>query len=457
MLAAAVHPAAAQTPQQTEPPSTGIPTPAFDGTGRIAYTRGFRGDLPGYYSLVVDGTGEQITILSCGKVAVDTMFRQQKHVELLGFRSGTAGICVNEIVDLDAPTAPIMLPPIPRAVPIPNEVIRFAPLLWFAREAVGYPESAQSFYEAARRAQQGAPFQLIENTNKATLGGATVPTYFQERTFGGQTRINYWWFYGYQHPCFQGQGAHNGDWENVQVILNRQQTAVAAVIYGQHGGHYTRIAGPRDAPCTPDGTGRCGGSHGFGRNGDHPIVYPGKIAHGSYHNSSGSYYGNTNESEGFSQCFYYGDFRNPVSSADMLYTWRNLISLDQNDESWIAADRLANFVWGPDGVSRHPTTEPPVANETACDGSPTYRFDHAGCYQSECLAGDDQASEDCLKECEHGYDNVGLTCNKGVWPWEWSVYGRLTGGHSYRYDYTIPTGDAGLTRRRAADDEWGLP
>ncbi len=431
----------------------------YQASGTIRYHPGFRGDLPGYYYLSVDGTNEEVTILACGSAGGSVQPWVNKHVTVTGTQQG-GGVCADRIAEYVAPTptpAPTpTLAPTPVAT-VPPYVVRFAPELRFARSAVGYPESAQPFYDALQRAARGGQFQLVENTSKASLASGLVPTYYQARTYGAQVRIYYWWFYGYQHPCFQGRGAHNGDWENVEVILNERRTAVAAVSYGQHGGHYTRIAGPRDAPCTPGGTGRCGGSHGFEKDGSHPIVYPGKIAHGSYHNFNGSNYGNTDESEGFSQCFYYGDFRNPASDADTLRTWTKLIDLDGSAEAWIAADRTATWTWGPDGISRHPTQEPPTGHEAACDGHPTYAFSDDGCYQSECLAGDDQASEDCLKECKQGYDNAGLTCNKGVLFWEWRVYGRLTGGNSYGYGYTLPQHDVGLTRRRNTESEWDLP
>ena len=63
----------------------------------------------------------------------------------------------------------------------------------------------------------------------------------------------------------------------------------------------------------------------------------------------------------------------------------------------------------------------------------------------------------CIKECKPGYTNVGLTCNKGKWPWEWSVYGRMNSGNYYGYAFNIPSTDAGLARRRSDGGEWSLP
>lgn len=339
---------------------------------------------------------------------------------------------------------------VPSAQTIPDYVSKFVPELRFDRAAKGYPMSAQVFYEYMINYQSGA--FLIENTDKATLATGTIPTYYQVATIGKQIRINYWWFYGYQHPCFSEQGAHNGDWEHVMVILTEDRSAVTAVSFYQHGGHYTRISGPRDAPCTPNGVGRCSGSYGFESSGTHPVVYVGKFSHGSYHDS------NAFSPPAGGECAYYGDFRNPKSSDDYLQTWTNLIDLNGNQESWIAVDKTANWVWGPDGISNHPTQRSPIDAEhsVACKGSATYGVDDVGCYQSECLAGDDETLTDCLKECEPGYINLGVACKTGDWVWNWEFYNRLTGSNSYSYDYTLPQQDAGLSHRRNNQDEWNL-
>ncbi|MDQ1813463.1 hypothetical protein RBA41_09125 [Massilia sp. CCM 9210] len=336
---------------------------------------------------------------------------------------------------------------VPLAAPAPDYVQRFAPELRHDRASNGYPMSAQVFYEAMKNYRAGA-FR-VENTDRATLAGGAIPTYYQARMIGRQTRINYWWFSGYQHACFAGQGSHNGDWEHVTVILTEDRSAVAAVSYYQHGDHYTRIAGPRAAPCTPDGVGRCSGPRGFPMNGTHPVVYSGKYAHGSYHDS------NSFGPPGPTECAQFGDYRNPASSADYLQSWRNLVDLDGNQEPWINDDRTASWAWGPDGISTHPTQRSPVDAEHAasCTGSAMFGVANAGCYQSECLAGDDQAFDTCLKECKSGYTNMGLTCNKGRWPWEWSVYAR----NKYNFNYKIPAQDAGLIRRRNTGSEWDLP
>jgi hypothetical protein len=335
-------------------------------------------------------------------------------------------------------------------------VARFAPILKFTSDAngFGYPMSADGFWAAwtnngtANGGIDPAVFGQRENTDPNTLSAGTAPTYYFYRRFGTQVRISYWWFYGMQHPCWRDQGKHQGDWEHVVVILSEDRNSVAAVRYAQHTGYYLRISGPRDAPCTPSGTGRCDGPSGFPAENGRPIVYVGRTAHGSYHDTYGGI-------DGAGSCAYYGDARS--SSGPRFDTSRKLIDLEGSSEPWLAADRAGGFTWGPDGISTHPTQNPPSDAMQACKGSPTWLVADAGCYKSEGLAGDDQASQNLLKECKPGYDNAGLTCNKGKWPWEWKIYGRMNPGNFYNYDYIIPTGDAGLTRRRNSEAEWSLP
>jgi hypothetical protein len=391
---------------------------------------------------------------------------------------------------INGPTLCVRRPP--PAIVDKALVARFAPLLKFDRAAAQYglPMSPQPFYDRLPKDKDGNPANMpgeaplgVENTDAATLKNGVAPTYYQVRTFGKQVRIRYWWFYGFQHACSnlwpaKGKGAHNGDWENVIVILREDRNAIAAVVYYQHGGWYTRIAGPRDAPCTPDGTGRCG-FRGFRTEGEHPVVYAGRFSHGSFHDDNASGAAGLEApkkgEESFWNCLYYADYRNPGSDADFLRTQQKLVDLDDYGEPWMLKDYwsartqpgspyptgdYANWVWGPDGISNHPTQKPPPGDLAACEGSPTWdtgKDQAVGCYKSECYAGDDEASEHCLKECKPDYTNHGLTC----WKSAFHLYGRLQGDHWYRYNYTLPKNDVGLSRRRRAihDDEceWDAP
>jgi hypothetical protein len=226
----------------------------------------------------------------------------------------------------------------------------------------------------------------LGNNDVATLTQGNIPVCYQARSFGGQYRIRYWIFYGYQAPCFGNLGWHHGDWEDVTVIVTTDGNSIAAVQFGQHGERYLRIAGPRDG-------------------------------------------------------------RGPTFES-----WRMLVSLDGNGESWLARDRQANFAWGPDGVNTHPT----IARfpTDSCTGDSLQPFDNAGCYKSECLSGDDQAIGSCIRECRPGYTNAGAMCARSRPP---DGYSRLNASGKYGYAFPIPATDAGLSRRRQDAAEWALP
>ncbi|UJR17880.1 hypothetical protein I4U23_004779 [Adineta vaga] len=326
---------------------------------------------------------------------------------------------------------------------------KFAPELRFDHAAKGYPMSAQVYYNGMKK-DTSKTFRR-ENTDQKTLSTGNIPTYYMIRTDGKQTRILYWWFYGYENSCEANKGSHNGDWEHIMVILTEDKSQVAAVSFYQFNNHYTRISGSRTAPCIPAGKGRCSGAAGFESNGIHPIVYVGKTAHGSFHNPTSA--GVTDAGK----CADYADFRNPKSSNDYMQTWKKLVDLDGNEEVWIALDKKGGFSWGLNGVAVHPTQKNPFDQEhsLACQGHTSYALESIGCSQSECLAGDDETLEGCLKECELGFKNRGSTCIKGFW--NRKKYDRLSKGKHYSYDYILPKVDAGLSHHRETANDWNLP
>ena len=129
-----------------------------------------------------------------------------------------------------------------------------------------------------------------------------APVFYQVSTCDGQTVYTYWLWYGLQKPCIFNQGTHGDDWEHVSVYVNPSDGLVSKVVYHQHGGHYTRR---RDK---------------YKAEGERPIVYIGKVAHGSYHtdcNGGCSWYELINYgcygSVRFciGGCGYWDDFRNP--------------------------------------------------------------------------------------------------------------------------------------------------
>jgi hypothetical protein len=318
-----------------------------------------------------------------------------------------------------------------------NEALaaRYAPKLVFDQGASTFPVSAQTFY-------QNLP-AITENTSYASIAGSPPPTYYQIRSCGNaQIRIQYWWFYGYQHPCAAvgGQGAHNGDWESVMVTLSDDRTRVAAVTYWAHGDHFTRLAG------------------GFSSDGLHPLVYVGKTAHGSYHETGGN---------DFEACTYWGDRRSPGAAPMTMGSWNNLVSLDGNEEPWLAADRIGGFDWGDDGIDTHPTQEAPNCSMNAADWSDTFQgftvppseTARAG---NQCRKGDsDWMDLMCAQTCAPWQDTEGAWCTDFDCSTPWScietadnIWNRI-----YGHDYDIPTSDLGLLADHYMDreDSWWPP
>ena len=184
----------------------------------------------------------------------------------------------------------------------------------------------------------------LSNNNFATLTNGDVPTYYRVSydPATGRARIAYWWFYGWQQECYTScdgheDGAHHGDWENILVTTTADRQAVEYVTYVFHGNWYTRQR--------PN----------FQFIGERPVVYVGKIAHGSYHSQdcSGWMAGTP------SQCCEYADYRDP-NSITWWNTSQNLVDLDSNSEAWMLADRqyqsynyngtlytIVPWYWGP--------------------------------------------------------------------------------------------------------------
>ena len=142
-----------------------------------------------------------------------------------------------------------------------------------------------------------------QNDNQCVTNfNPNAPVFYEVETCNGQTVYTYWLWYGLQKPCIFNQGTHGNDWEHVSVYVNPSNGLVSKVVYHQHGGHYTRRRGKYQA------------------KGERPIVYVGKIAHGSYHidcNGRCSFsefinhgcYGSVRFCIG--GCGYWDDFRNP--------------------------------------------------------------------------------------------------------------------------------------------------
>lgn len=170
----------------------------------------------------------------------------------------------------------------------------------------------------------------MENSNFSSLTSGSVPTYYKVIKDGeGRLRIDYWWFYGFQHACSYvtgcpgNDGSHHGDWEHLQVTTDANRTQADYVTFPFHGDWYTRAAG------------------GFSvdpETGLRPMVYVGKLGHGSYHDQtkSGWMAGTPHH------CCEYADYRNPHSDTTWWNTYDNLVALAGNSEPWMLADRVGS-------------------------------------------------------------------------------------------------------------------
>lgn len=293
--------------------------------------------------------------------------------------------------------------------------VRFAPQLRFdsgsgtCSAADSYPMSAQEYFE---RRTQGDSARL-SNGDASTVTGNLVPTYWKAFRCGNQYRLVYWWFYGYQFDCDCVSGEHEGDWEHLLVVLSEDKTKVAAVTFFQHGGFYTRLAQR--------------GGFGFA-DGTHPIVYPGRNNHGSYHNTQSA----------AQTCCYWEDHRD--GDGPWLSTWmaplQRMRPVAQGGETWMDADLAGTFSWG---VGTHPTqsTSGDCGQQT-CAGTSTWGCHESGCYRSQCEVGDRDDGVTCW-HCPPGYTEWVLACTKcdcgGC---------SSTSVETYGLRYTISMTDAGL-------------
>ncbi|MGH2950997.1 MAG: hypothetical protein ACRDKX_03005 [Solirubrobacterales bacterium] len=107
--------------------------------------------------------------------------------------------------------------------------------------------------------------------------------FYEFRATGAGVAISYWLFYGYSRPragrvaeTFLGEEiSHEGDWENIDVVLNPELTRPLAVFFYGHG-HPQRRAW-EDVCKLVDETEDCRSSRA-----GHPIVYSALGSHASY-------------------------------------------------------------------------------------------------------------------------------------------------------------------------------
>jgi hypothetical protein len=232
---------------------------------------------------------------------------------------------------------------------------RFAPVVYFDQLVPGgsglqskcLPESAEPYYQKHKQGDLGR----VCNQDVSSL--PDQPAYYDIAYVNDSTFITYWFFYGFQSSCFGDLGAHDADWERVTVRVAGGQ--LRDVVYFQHDGRYTRRADTIQV------------------EGEHPVVYSGKNAHGSYHNSGGS-----------GGCLYFEDFRVPGARNLKWETWHRLIDTTSGVESWMNASTQDDGLWGaaaPPPVHRGRSVDDTVCRTKAGGGTNTciagdYRDDH---------------------------------------------------------------------------------
>jgi hypothetical protein len=232
---------------------------------------------------------------------------------------------------------------------------RFAPVLRFDQvqgaDEKCFPGDAASYYQARKSGSRAR----ICNTDVSSIEQNRVPIYFDYQDCSGDTTIiMYWFFYGYQDTCTGNAGSHDADWERIAVKVKNGR--LERVLYYQHAGSYTRNEGEYG---TYDGT--------------HPVVYVGKNSHGSYHDDGGS-----------GSCLYFEDYRNPGSRNLSMYTWTNLVELDNgwNAPEWMRDTSSAFF----DGIPGPLARGVDVCSLRGCAGNDTrigaLCFGQCGCAKS---------------------------------------------------------------------------
>jgi hypothetical protein len=288
--------------------------------------------------------------------------------------------------------------------PVKTYAEKFAPRLRFDGSAIGYPMSAQTFYQQV--VSPPNPHR-VENTDPSTLSSGNIPTYFEVYRIGQQLRIKYWSFYGYQDSCFAGEGSHNGDWENVVVTVGDDQNTIAAVTFNMHGDYYTRLLN----------------HNGFQiEETSHPTVYVGKTSHAAFYGPGGN----------GTPCSPWDEFRNN-SNGTHLDSWTRLVDLNGSSETWIGVDRASGITWGANGVSTRPTVNGPGPDMNAA----YWNYATSTWTHSQCKKGDTNYGVQCARQCKPGYTDGGLLCTN------WSTWHSYTKG-LYGYDYKMPTNDTGL-------------
>ena len=174
---------------------------------------------------------------------------------------------------------------------------QFAPQLRFDRNARTYPMSAKTIFDNSNGTSCNVNSKLNALHGDAHFDADFsqarngIRTYYTVTRSGNRYFIAYWWTYWRQPNCSFGSGGHDYDWEHVVVQAERQGNTYrgVSVTFYQHRGWYTKLYRSDKMSLTSG----------------HPVVYVGKVGHGSYHKGGRC---------AVNECCYFGDCRNSDSN-----------------------------------------------------------------------------------------------------------------------------------------------
>lgn len=192
----------------------------------------------------------------------------------------------------------------------------------------------------------------------------SAPVFYQVDSCGDHTVFTYWLWYGKQKPCVAVfDDGHGNDWEHVSVYVKPSTKQVELVVFYQHAGRYTVLPG------------------GYEQVNSRPVVYVGKVGHGSYSFGCSSkcrsptfvffFSDRCLKNQNFCRggCGYWDDFRNPAPDGSTTLTQGTLVSLQEGQTI--------------DGIAR-PDRQVCITNEyKPCKGDENRKLTTSGCWANQ--------------------------------------------------------------------------
>ncbi|MEI5906326.1 hypothetical protein WAK64_04570 [Bacillus spongiae] len=99
--------------------------------------------------------------------------------------------------------------------------------------------------------------QNLDIVNNSTRNGnlSSAKAYTQVLEYGDKVGINYRFFYPYNGVITLGLGSHEGDWEGLQLIIDKNKNEIIDAKYSQHEGSEWNLSNAAIAPFAPIGDG----------------------------------------------------------------------------------------------------------------------------------------------------------------------------------------------------------